>query len=992
MGSQITRSSNANVADDGQLDARAIVTSQGVLIQWHTTFDPTILGFNIYRSVAGTVVKINESLIAGPSLVAGARSPIYSWFDAEGTSASGYEIETIDLHGNPSRRIIAGQLHSAVVPQYKQAELLSELGTGKQVQISEMQSERAPLGNGLTNGTAANISTSSLAQQWSLAAQPALKIGIRTTGWYRVTQPQMASAGFDVSGDARKLQLFVEGSEVAIEVSRNSGVMSSLDFIEFWGQGLDLPTTDTRVYWLVNGTQDGRRIATAGEIQPSATPAQPTRPAGDPIAPSPLQFSGLSLPASSLTGTSKSNNSVVTPAAEMSASPSMILPNDEKSLASDNSIRRDPDTNSLTVKRLMSENAAPVSNPPAITIMASPLTSKSTPRRNKPKAARRRSRPQPARRHRRARRARMRHHSIAAAISQPAFAYVVEYKNRSVYYTAALNGDRENFFGPAIFGNGATISLSTRNIETSSTAPVQLEISIQGVSLGSHQVNVSVNGALAGSVAWLNQSSFNQTLTIPVSWLIDGDNSIKLTPALTTNDTSVLDYVRLSYPHSLHADNSALQFTFKSTQSARIDGFTGANIRILDVSDPNAVQEIKPIIESSGAAFAATVPAGDRGKARRLVGFDSSQVLPPSSLSLNQPSALNATTNAADLVIISHKNFIGALSPLVAQRQAQGYTVRVIDVEDIFDEFSFGEHTPQAIRDLMLLAKNSWTRAPRYLLLIGDASYDPRNYLGAGNFDFVPTKLIDTGTAGASTALETASDDWLTDFDGDGIADIPVGRLPVRTLADANLAVSKTVNFSPANTGNRALLVADTQGSYYFNFEAADDQLASILPSSMTIQKVYRRLQPSDADANTNIISSLNAGQAVTVYSGHGNVNIWGGSIFSASDAATLTNGNRLSFVVVMDCLNGYFADPSLNSMAEALIEAPNGGAVAAFASSGLTIPDGQHEMGLRMFQLLYGGSPITIGDASCQAKTATNDMDVRRTWILFGDPTLKIR
>ncbi|MGZ8846744.1 MAG: C25 family cysteine peptidase, partial [Pyrinomonadaceae bacterium] len=251
---------------------------------------------------------------------------------------------------------------------------------------------------------------------------------------------------------------------------------------------------------------------------------------------------------------------------------------------------------------------------------------------------------------------------------------------------------------------------------------------------------------------------------------------------------------------------------------------------------------------------------------------------------------------------------------------------------------------------------------------------------------------VDTGTASSATALETASDDWLTDFNDDGIADISVGRLPVRTANEANLMVSKIVNYSPSNTSQSAMLVADTQGGYYFNFEAATDQVVPLLPSTMAIQKVYRRLQPSDADARANIISKLNSGQALTVYSGHGNVNIWGGQIFTSNDAVALTNGNRLPFVVVMDCLNGFFADPSLQSISEALLQAPNGGAVASFASSGLTIPDGQHEMGLRMFQLLYSGPAIPIGDASRQSKTATNDRDVRRTWILLGDPTLKIR
>jgi hypothetical protein len=493
-------------------------------------------------------------------------------------------------------------------------------------------------------------------------------------------------------------------------------------------------------------------------------------------------------------------------------------------------------------------------------------------------------------------------------------------------------------------------------------------------------------------ISFADQSPTVQTLSFPGGWLIDGDNAIKISPAPGTSDTSLVDYVRVTYPHSFRAENDSLQFSLKSTQSARVDGFTSADIRVVDVTDPNSVQLMRPIVDGSGSTFAATVPGGGRGKARRLVELPSARISQPAWLTLNQPSALNSSANTTDLVIIAYKDFIPSLSPLVAQRQAQGYAVKVVDIDDVYDEFSFGEHTPQAIRDFMSLAKNTWTRAPSYLLLVGDASYDPRNHMGAGNFDFVPTKLVDTGTPGADTALEAQSDDWLTDFDGNGIADIAVGRLPVRTVAEANLVVSKIVNYSPASTGNKALLVADTQGSYYFNFEAANDQVATTLPAAMTVQKVYRRLQPSDANARANIIANLNSGQSVTVYSGHGNVDIWGGSIFTAADAAALTNGNRLSFIVVMDCLNGYFADPTLKSVAESFLSAPNGGAVASFASSGLTIPDGQHQMGLRMFQLLYTGSPIAIGDASRQAKSATTDMDVRRTWILFGDPTLKIR
>ena len=58
--------------------------------------------------------------------------------------------------------------------------------------------------------------------------------------------------------------------------------------------------------------------------------------------------------------------------------------------------------------------------------------------------------------------------------------------------------------------------------------------------------------------------------------------------------------------------------------------------------------------------------------------------------------------------------------------------VQVVDVEDLYDEFTFGQHSPQAIHDYLAHAMNNWTRKPHYVLLAGDASYDPKNYLGQG--------------------------------------------------------------------------------------------------------------------------------------------------------------------------------------------------------------------------------------------------------------------
>jgi hypothetical protein len=78
--------------------------------------------------------------------------------------------------------------------------------------------------------------------------------------------------------------------------------------------------------------------------------------------------------------------------------------------------------------------------------------------------------------------------------------------------------------------------------------------------------------------------------------------------------------------------------------------------------------------------------------------------------------------------------------------------------------------------------------------------------------------------------------------------------------------------------------------------------------------------------------------------------------------------------------------------MAEALLKAPQGGAVAVWGSSGLTYPDQQSLMNQELIRLLFNGGSLRLGEATMRAKAATEDQDVRRTWILFGDPSMRLR
>ena len=253
-------------------------------------------------------------------------------------------------------------------------------------------------------------------------------------------------------------------------------------------------------------------------------------------------------------------------------------------------------------------------------------------------------------------------------------------------------------------------------------------------------------------------------------------------------DLSLIDTLILTYWHTYTADNDVLRLTAVGGTPLEVDGFSSSQVRVVDITDPQAVQEISGSVQSQGAGYSIQLEVPGSGQ-RTLWAFSGSQVGKPAALEANQPSSWHQAGNAADLVVIAHADFLESLNPLKALREGQGLLVALIDVEDLYDEFSFGVKTPQAMKDFLSRTQSFWAKAPGFVLLVGDATYDPRNYLGLGNYDFVPTKLIDTAY------LETASDDWFVDFNNDSLPEIAVGRFPPRTAQEASNVVSKIVGY-----------------------------------------------------------------------------------------------------------------------------------------------------------------------------------------------------
>ena len=182
---------------------------------------------------------------------------------------------------------------------------------------------------------------------------------------------------------------------------------------------------------------------------------------------------------------------------------------------------------------------------------------------------------------------------------------------------------------------------------------------------------------------------------------------------------------------------------------------------------------------------------------------------------------------------------------------------------------------------------------------------------------------------------------------------------------------------------------ADLNDTY--DFEGASQDVSDLLPEQMAIWSIYRG-QAGDEAARTAILGSINEGKLIINYIGHGTVDLWRGNLLTASDTSSLTNGAALPLMVGMTCLNGFFQTPYVESLAEAILKAEYGGAVAIWTSSGLTVPNEQAPMNQELMRLLFNGQGLTLGEAAAQAKAATTDPDVRRSWILFGDPTTKLK
>lgn len=522
-------------------------------------------------------------------------------------------------------------------------------------------------------------------------------------------------------------------------------------------------------------------------------------------------------------------------------------------------------------------------------------------------------------------------------------------------------------------------------------APAQIDIWLQGVSdvedSSDHHVRVYVNGTFLTEATWDGKTAQKLSAEVPPGVLHEGANELALENVGDTGaaySMVMLDRYALSYPRQIQASGGTLEGRFEQRGTAQVRDIT-EDALVLDVT-ADAPRWLTGVERSFDA-----VRFGVDQDHRYLVVAPSAVLR---SRVENRPaSRLTSSLLSADYIVVGPQSLLPAAQPLLELRRRQGLTTRAVAIEQVFSEFGFGEERPQALKDFLSFAFHHWRRpAPRYVLLLGDATYDFKDYLGTGVRNQVPPYLVKT------SYLWTASDAAYASVNGDDLLpDVAIGRLPAANEAEARVMVAKIVAYETTGriSAGAVTLVADNADAAG-DFEAHAEELAQGILAGRHPETIsLSRLGP-DA-ARSAIRDALDRGTSLLAYMGHGGIHLWASeNIFDTHEVDALETQSQQPLALTLNCLNGYFHFPYFNALGEALLKAEGKGAVAAFSPSGLSLDGPAHVLHKALLAELLSGRHRRLGDAVLAAQSvyaSSGDFpELLQIYHLLGDPALTLR
>jgi len=391
----------------------------------------------------------------------------------------------------------------------------------------------------------------------------------------------------------------------------------------------------------------------------------------------------------------------------------------------------------------------------------------------------------------------------------------------------------------------------------------------------------------------------------------------------------------------------------------------------------------------------------------------------PKTITARRGASLVEKDNQADYLMIAHERLIDAVRPLAEfYRQESGYAVELIDVEEIYDRFGHGVTDPYAIRDFLRFAAQEWRKpAPRFVLIVGDASWDTKHDRAikshyerrpgvVGRFDWTPydkeerndRNLIPTGTF-FDTAGHAASDNFLVCLnDDDYLPDMAIGRFAAVTLEETRNMVAKSIAYHQARHlgpwRRKALWITNESVGFQ---NTTDRVVKSFADSGFVNHRIYpKSAEVSNEHHSKNILDALNQGQYLVYFFGHGGRYIWrtgppdlkkNHDLFTLDHLDQLKPTHAYPIIMSFTCFSAPFDHPSADSIGEKFLRLADRGSVAFLGASWRVSPSFREIDAFTKATLEHE----TIGEAVMQVKRGLRSRRTIELYNLLGDPALPL-
>lgn len=573
------------------------------------------------------------------------------------------------------------------------------------------------------------------------------------------------------------------------------------------------------------------------------------------------------------------------------------------------------------------------------------------------------------------------------------------------------------------FNAGGSHTITMALDDPDATKPAIFTVSAAGRSTSASSMDVFVNGKSLMNIPFNTISDYDHARNKVVSdtMPVPAKNvQLRLT-FNATNSVSAgwLDYIGVNYHSLLSMTGDVFNFrgigvdnTIQVSEFV-LSGATNAT-RILNVTDLYQTMEIpasyldgKLRFKSSSSVineYVAFNPAGNISTPE-LVGDVKNQNLH------SEP--------VAELIIVTHPSLQSAANELAEfHRTYDQMTVQVVTPELIYNEFSGGLPDPAGMRNYFRMfyerSKQSGSQGLKYVLLLGDGSYDNRNILGKG-FNLLPTFQ---SLNSLSETLSFVTDDFFVLLDENeggtaGMIDLGIGRIPARSKEEALTVVSKIKSYHQkeafGNWRNVVTFIGDdgnlSDGFTNLHQDQAENLTVLVnrkYPGFYTDKiyfDAYKKIVSAGGekypDVTAAILDRIKRGTLILNYTGHANErNLADESVMDIGIINSLTNNNRLPIFVTATCEFSRF-DADETSAGEHFLLNPVGGGVGLFSTTRLVYADANYTLNQQFFQHVFekdqNGKNLRLGDVMRLAKSAVSNTSSNNhlNFSLLSDPAL---